>query len=101
MSKIPTSISELKWNPSASEIFGGHRAIISFENGYTASVLTGGMSYHTATEPYEVAVLLNGVVNYDHGIEGNTDVFGYCTEERALHIIKLISQLPHHTTTTK
>lgn len=36
-----------------------------FDNGYGASVITGGIAYCNETQPYELAVLKRGELCYD------------------------------------
>ena len=91
--EVPTSISEIHFDEHA-HCPGGTRGVVNFPNGYGASIITGEWFYTDAEHPYEVAVMHNGSIDYSHGIEENTDVFGYCTELRVLHLLKLISELP-------
>tara|TARA_R110000744_G_scaffold246942_1_gene363433 strand:- start:7619 stop:7888 length:270 start_codon:yes stop_codon:yes gene_type:complete len=53
---------------------GGKQARISFENGYGASVISGGGSYTSDENPYELAVLYDGAITYNTGI--TSDVIG-------------------------
>lgn len=53
----------------------GHRAHLSFPNGYGASIVCGGPLVHgDLKRPFEVAVLRNGEITYDTPI--TDDVVG-------------------------
>ena len=67
----------------------GKRARLDFPNGYGVSVITGGTGvYASACNPYELAVLKDGVLTYDTPI--TDDVIGYCDEAQ---ITKLMAQV--------
>lgn len=70
---------------------GGEQAIVKFENGYSASVLRGGMAY-TKNCTYEIAVLdKDGNIDYTTPI--TSDVLGYLSEDEANSSIEQISNL--------
>ncbi len=71
----------------------GTQAIVSFPNGYAASILTGGWFYTDDEHPYEIAVMTSeGAICY--GTPITDDVVGYLTEDEANEILKKISELP-------
>lgn len=76
----------------ANKTSGGSRAISNFDNGYQASVITGGWAYATEDAPYEIAVMCNYDLCYDTPI--TNDVLGYLTEEAANDILQQIANLP-------
>lgn len=90
---VPTSIDEIEFSPHLRAI-NGTRALLKFSNGYGASIITGSCFYTDENRPYELAVFHNGSIDYSHGIEDNTDVFGYCDAKRVLALLKAISELP-------
>lgn len=53
------------------------RAVISFDNGYGVSVVTGNFTYTDEKHPYELAVLKDGSLCYDTKV--TNDVCGYLT----------------------
>tara|TARA_R110002020_G_scaffold225658_4_gene435757 strand:- start:858 stop:1178 length:321 start_codon:yes stop_codon:yes gene_type:complete len=63
---------------------------IEFDNGYTASVITGG--YGNANAPYELAVLIGNSITYDTPI--TDDVLGYLTEADVIRVCANIQALP-------
>ncbi len=72
----------------------GTRAVISFDNGYSASVITGNWSYTDEEHPYEIAVMAKGAICYSTPI--TEDVVGYLTENAANEILEQISELPQN-----
>ena len=87
---MTVTVKELDFKPHPSGI-GGKRAIVVFENGYSASVLFGG-PFYTENGTYEVAVMCNGSVCYSTPV--TSDVLGYLSEEEADKALKDISMLP-------
>lgn len=85
-------VTELMFTPHPNEYFGGKRVEHTFPNGYTASVLTGGHSYSNDDEPYEIAVMSNGDLDYTTPI--TDDVLGYLTEQEANDVLAEIEALP-------
>lgn len=72
---------------------GGTQAVVQFENGYGASVITGRIFYTRPDLPYEIAVLdANGSITYDTPI--TDDVCGYLSLEDADDILRQIQELP-------
>lgn len=68
------------------------RMIIDFDNGYSASVVTGRTLYSSNLSPYEIAVVWGGKLVYDTPV--TQDVEGYKTAEEANEILQAISHLP-------
>lgn len=83
-------ISDLVFKPNKTH--GGSHAVSNFDNGYQASVITGGWAYSTEDMPYEIAVMCNNDVCRDTPI--TDDVVGYLTEEAANDILQQIANLP-------
>ena len=71
---------------------GGTSAKVSFDNGYGASVITGGMFYTSDSHPFELAVLKGGKLCYDTPI--TTDVLGHLTEDAVQDLLLQIKELP-------
>lgn len=84
-------ISGLTFEPRAT--VGGQRAVVNYDNGYQASVITGGWAYSTEDEPYEIAVMCNYDLCYDTHI--TNDILGYLTEEAANEVLQQIAALPN------
>jgi len=72
------------------------RAIIFFDNGYGASIVTGSIAYTDEDHPYELAILKGN--EYNHSICYDTyltnDVIGYCNAEKINDLLEKISKLP-------
>lgn len=62
-----------------------------FDNGYGASVITGGIAYCNEAQPYELAVLKHGELCYDTPI--TDDVIGYLTSNEVYELLDRIEQL--------
>lgn len=62
-----------------------------FDNGYGASVITGGIAYCNEGQPYELAVLRHGELCYDTPI--TDDVIGYLTSSEVYDLLDRIEQL--------
>lgn len=62
-----------------------------FDNGYGASVITGGIAYCNEGQPYELAVLEHGELCYDTPI--TDDVIGYLTSNEVYDLLDRIEQL--------
>lgn len=72
---------------------GGAHAVVQFDNGYGASVVTGAMFYTGPGTPYELAVLdMDGSICYDSPI--TDDVCGYLSLQEANDILRQIQELP-------
>ncbi len=69
----------------------GEHAGLTFENGYGVSVITGPGSISDEYEPYEVAVMNDGGIDYSTGI--TDDIIGHCDEVEVTRIMKLIQEL--------
>lgn len=65
--------------------------IFNFNNGYGASVITGGIAYCNEAKPYELAVLKHGELCYDTLI--TDDVISYLTSDEVLALLDRIEQL--------
>lgn len=81
-------VTELEWG---SHTISGKCAIVEFENGFAASVVTGPLFYSNSASPYEIAVMKDGAIRYDTCI--TSDVCGYLTEEEANNILERIAAL--------
>lgn len=86
------TIHELPWQPHRSGL-GGEQAIVTFPNGYGASVLRGGQ-YYTSGGTYEIAVLHHGDITYDTPI--TSDVLGHLSESEANETLEQIAALPEN-----
>ena len=62
-----------------------------FDNGYGASVITGGIAYCDDAHPYELAVLHHDELCYDTPI--TDDVIGYLTSDEVFDLLDKIEQL--------
>jgi len=74
---------------------GSTQAMVTFPNGYQASVISDG--YGTDDGLYEIAVMHNGQVDYSTPI--TSDVIGYLTEQDVIDTCAKIGDLPHKTKT--
>ena len=70
---------------------GGAQWRFSFDNGYGASVITGGIAYCNEAQPYELAVLKHDELCYDTPI--TDDVIGYLTSDEVYDLLDRIEQL--------
>lgn len=59
-----------------------------FDNGYGASVITGGIAYCNDEQPYELAVLKDYELCYDTPI--TDDVIGYLTNDEVYELLDRI-----------
>ena len=66
-------------------------AQLNFDNGYGISVLFGTAFYSNGIDNYEVAVLKDGVLNYETSI--THDVLGYQTKEQVTEVMKKLQDL--------
>lgn len=62
-----------------------------FDNGYGASVITGGIAYCNEAQLYELAVLKDNELCYDTPI--TDDVIGYLTSDEVYDLLDRIEQL--------
>lgn len=69
----------------------GEQWIFRFDNGYGASVITGGIAYCNEAQPFELAVLKHGELCYDTPI--TDDVIGYLTSDEVFDLLDRIEQL--------
>lgn len=70
----------------------GKQARISFDNGYGASVISGGGSYTSDQNPYELAVLFDGAITYNTDI--TSDVVGNLNAKGVDTLLSMIKNLP-------
>jgi len=69
----------------------GIHAIVTFDNGYGASVVKTNMSYGGKEGLYELAVLFDGLISYDTPI--TNDVIGFLTEDEVTELLQKIEDL--------
>jgi len=69
----------------------GVHAIVTFDNGYGASVVKTNMSYGGKEGLYELAVLFDGLISYDTPI--TDDVIGFLTEDEVTELLQKIEAL--------
>ena len=68
-----------------------YQAIITFDNGYGASILSGKMFYSDGYNTYEIACLdKDGHLCYPENSSFSDDVCGYCTPEEINQLLKEI-----------
>ena len=70
---------------------GGRQAIVSFPNGYGASIVRGSYTYGGDEGLYELAVLKDGHICYDTDI--TQDVIGWLNSDDVTRLLKLIEVL--------
>lgn len=69
------------------------RAVVSFDNGYQASIVIGPYTYGGTEGLYEIAVLDDkGSITYNTHI--TNDVIGHLTEQGVEEVLQQISELP-------
>ena len=85
-----TLFEQLKFEPAKDIPLS--RAHLEFDNGYTASVITGEYAYSDILHPYEFAIMRDGEVCYDTSI--TDDVVGYCTENDIESLLQKTRDLP-------
>jgi hypothetical protein len=68
----------------------GTQAVVTFLNGYQASIINDG--YGSADGRYELAVMSNGELDYTTPI--TSDVLGHLTEQDVLNTCTAIAALP-------
>ena len=85
------NVTELNFEQHPSGI-GGTRAVVNFDNGFGASVITGERFYTNEEHPYELAVLKNGEICYETKL--TDDVLGYLNEEQVNDYLVKIEALP-------
>jgi hypothetical protein len=71
---------------------GGEQRRYRFDNGYEASVVRGPYTYGGPSGMYELAVMLNGHLNYETPI--TDDVLGYLSEDDVQRTLAEIEALP-------
>jgi len=79
-----------KPHPSVAHI-GGVQALITFNNGYGASIVQTEFTYGGKDGLYELAVFKNGHITYDTPI--TNDVIGYLKAEEVSKIMEQIQLL--------
>ena len=85
------NVTELNFEQHPSGL-DGTRAVVNFDNGFGASVITGERFYTNEEHPYELAVLKNGEICYE--TELTDDVLGYLNEEQVNDYLVKIEALP-------
>ena len=84
-------VSDLEFKPHPAEL-GGAQAIVKFNNGYGASVITGWQFYTDKDHSYELAVLgKDGKLDYTTPI--TNDVCGHLNEEDVNELLLKIENL--------
>ena len=68
--------------------YGGTKARFSHPNGWGVSVITGPYTY-SENGTYEVAILKDNKINYDH----YGDVLGYQTRDEITELLKELAEL--------
>jgi len=81
---------DLEFNTHPSGM-GGKQAVITFDNGYGASIIIGSTWYSNGIDTYELAVLCNRKLDYSTYI--TDDVLGYLTEQEVSEYMKKIQEL--------
>jgi hypothetical protein len=76
-------------NPSC---INGIQAIVSFDNGYSTSIVKHSFSYGNEDGLYELAVVHDNMLDYSTPI--TDDVLGYLTEKQVSETLVKISELP-------
>jgi hypothetical protein len=69
----------------------GVHAIVTFDNGYGASIIKTDRSYGGKEGLYELAVLFDGLISYDTPI--TNDVLGHLTEGEVTELLQKIEAL--------
>lgn len=90
MDKMDKMDIHLQFEPHIVE--GATRAVITFANGYGASIITGPMFYTSINKPYELAIFKNGKLC--HSTYLTKDVLGYLTAKEVSKYLRLIEMLP-------
>ncbi len=88
------SFSDLNFTPRS---LGGVAARLTFDNGYTASVVQGPGTYGGPEGLYELAVMHDGRLVYDTPV--TNDVAGYLTEGDVTEKLNEVACLPRRGTT--
>lgn len=66
---------------------GGYQCVLEFDEKTQLSIITGSGAYGNDTAPYEIAVIVNGLMTRMPGITDNDTVRGYLTEDEVDSII--------------
>jgi hypothetical protein len=69
----------------------GVHAMVTFDNGYGASIVKTDRSYGGKEGLYELAVLFDGLISYDTPI--TNDVIGFLTEDEVTELLQKIEDL--------
>jgi hypothetical protein len=69
----------------------GVHAMVTFDNGYGASIVKTDRSYGGKEGLYELAVLSDGLISYDTPI--TNDVIGFLTEDEVTELLQKIEDL--------
>ena len=81
---------DLEFNPHPNHL-GGVQSVITFDNGYGASVVQTPYTYGSAKGLYELAVLNDDGITYDTPI--TDDVIGWLRPEDVTEVLIKIQQL--------
>ncbi len=73
-------------------MFVGYSKVITFDNGYAASIVSSELSYGGKDGLFEIAVLYDGEIVYDTPV--TEDVIGFCDFAEVVQVIEKIKQLP-------
>jgi hypothetical protein len=75
--------------------WGGSQAKVFFDNGFGASIITGGIAYSSLGSPYELAVLEgteeDASITYDTSIA--SDVLGHLNKDEVYALLERIENL--------
>ena len=85
-------ISDLEFH--VNPINGGGFTTVHFENGYAASVVTGGLAYTNEEFPYEIAVLKGDEYDLCYDTPITDSVLTYQSAKDVERVLKQISELP-------
>ena len=81
---------DLEFRPHLHDV-NGVQAVIEFNNGYGASIVTHSQSYGGKSGLYELAVTKDGLLTYDTPITNN--VLGWLDEQDVTEVLIKIQQL--------
>ena len=73
-------------------MFVGYSKVITFDNGYAASIVSSELSYGGKDGLFEIAVLYDGEIVYDTDI--TNDVVGYLDFDGVIQTLDNIRKLP-------
>jgi hypothetical protein len=88
---MTVTVAELEFKPHPGDFEGG-RAVVTFPNGFAASIVMGKDFYASPAQPYEIAVLDRSGISYNTPV--TDDVLGHLTENAANQILREVEALP-------